>query len=281
MTPLRQRMIEDMKLAGLSDRTQKSYVDAVILLAKRFRRSPTAITSEEIRRYFVELVEEKNVSQSTLRVYRCGIRFLYEKTLAKVISVFGTLRSKREKKLPTVLSTDEVHRILAQVRQAPIKMCLEVIYGCGLRVSEGTHLTVADIDGSRQMINIRKGKGGMDRYVPIDQELLQALRDYYRAYRPQHWLFFGRDRGAPLPNGTIQRAFKMAVSESGVHKPAHVHTLRHSYATHLLEYGLDLRSIQGLLGHTDSATTAIYTHLTDKTLGHTREILKKVMEQRR
>jgi site-specific recombinase XerD len=270
-------MIEDMKLAGLAEGTRKSYVDAVAQLAKQYGRSPSQLTSEEVRQFFVDLIETRNASQSTLRVYRCGIKFLYERTLDKVFNFFGTLRSTREKKLPIVLSVEEVKLILSKVQQPHARMCLEIIYGCGLRVSEGTHLSIPDIDGKRQMIKIKKGKGGIDRLVPIDEGLLEALRDHYRRFRPTHWLFHGKDPGSPLPNGTIQRAFKMALSESGVNKPAHVHTLRHSIATHMLENGLDLRSIQGFLGHSDAATTAIYTHLTDKTLGQTRLILRKLM----
>ena len=280
MTPLRARMIEDLKLAGLADRTQQSYVDAVYQLAKFHRRSPAELIESEVREFFVDLVENRKAATSTLRVYKCGIRFFYERTLDKVFHFMGTLRSKREKKLPTVLSVDEVRQILTKVRQPKARMCLEVIYGCGLRVSEGAHLAVGDIDGGRGLIKVQKGKGGVDRFVPVTEDLLVQLREHYRAQKPCHWMFYGRTQEFSLPISTIQRAFKLAVSESGVNKPAHVHTLRHSIATHLLEAGLDLRSIQGFLGHRDAATTSLYTHLTAKTMEQTRILLAKIRTSR-
>ncbi|MFZ2959448.1 MAG: site-specific integrase [Candidatus Ozemobacteraceae bacterium] len=280
MTPMRSRMIQDLKLAGLSDRTQEEYVKAVVQLAKFYKRPPAELVEEEVRKFFLELVEQRNVSPSTLKVYKCGIRFFYERTLNKAFHFMGTIQSKREAKLPTVLSVEEVKLILSKVHKPQTRMCLEVIYECGLRVSEGTRLAVPEIDGQRGLIKISNGKGGVDRFVPVNPELLVRLREHYRTHHPCHWLFYGRNPEAPIPNATVQRTFKLALSESGVNKPAQ-HSLRHSIATHLLEAGLDLRSIQGFLGHRDAATTAIYTHLTAKTMERTRELLGKVVRSRK
>ncbi len=276
VTPLRARMIEDMKLADLSEKTQACYVDAVKNLAKYYQSSPSLLTQEQVRKFFVFLVNEKKAGESTLRIHKCGIRFLFNVTLKKNFELFGHLKSKRPKRLPVVLSMEEITRILEKVRKPTVRMCLKMIYGCGLRVSEGTRLAVPDIDGKTGRIHIRGGKGQVDRSVPVSQHLLQELREYWKVDRPKHWFFFGQDKNAPLPNGNIQRAFKDALHESGVPKKACIHSLRHSFATHLLERGVDLRTIQVILGHADPGTTAMYTHLTEKVLGSARQAIERL-----
>lgn len=276
VTPLRGRMIEDMKLAGLSDKTQACYVDAVKNLSQYFMVSPSVLEQEKVREFFVYLVNKKMAGESTLRIHKCGIKFLFNVTLKKNFELFGHLRSKRAKRLPVVLSIEEIDRILAKVRKPSFKMCLKLVYGSGLRISEGTHLAIPDIDGKGLLIHIRGGKGQVDRNVPFSSKLYVELREFWKIDKPKHWFFSGRDKNAPLPNGTIQRAFRDALHESGVLKKACIHSLRHSFATHLLERGVDLRTIQIILGHADLGTTAMYTHMTEKVMGSARKAIEQM-----
>jgi len=276
VTPLRGRMIEDMKLAGLSIKTQACYVDAAKNLSLFFGASPSVLTQEQVRKFFVHLVEEKKAGESTLRIHKCGIRFLFEATLKKNFELFGHLKSKRAKRLPVVLSIEEINQILAKVRKPTFQMCLKMVYGSGLRLSEGTHLAIPDIDGKALRIHIRRRKGQVDRDVPVSSKLVEELRGFWKIDKPRYWFFSGKDKDAPLPNGTIQRAFRDALHESGVLKKACIHSLRHSFATHLLERGVDLRTIQIILGHADPGTTAIYTHMTEKIMGSARKAIEQM-----
>src|SRR6266487_3850959 len=219
MTALRTRFIEDMQLHGYSPKTQSCYVGAVCGLAKHYHKSPELVREEELRRYFLHLTLEKKVSRSTATIALCGIKFLFQNTLQRNWTCFKLLRPPRQKKLPVVLSRGEVQKILPCVRTPIYRVCLTTIYSCGLRLSEGLFLQVADVDSSRMLLRIR---------------------------------------------GTLQRAFHRALKQSGVAKAAHVHSLRHSMATHLLEAGVNLRIIQSILGHATPATTALYTHLTQQ-----------------
>jgi len=272
MTPLRQRMIEDMQLRGLSPSTQRAYVQVVRQLAEYYGRSPDQITEEELRQYFLYLKNERQASRSTCTVAICGIKFFYEHTLKREWCTLAFVRPPREKKLPVVLSREEVHQILGCLRRPYYRVCLSTIYSCGLRLSEGVSLQTADIDSSRMCVYVRCGKGGKDRYVPLPQQTLAMLRQFWLTHRHPTWLFPATltTRG-PQATTTetitmrgVQRAFKAALADSGISKKASVHTLRHSYSTHLLEAGVDLRIIQAYLGHRSPTTTAIYTHLTDK-----------------
>lgn len=266
MTALRRRMVEDMQLRGLSEKTQECYVGAVKSLAKHYGRSPDGLTEEEIRQYFLYLAKERQVAESTFRVHLYGVRFLYERTLRREWPALGLIRPKKRKKLPVVLSQEEVRRLLGRVRRRAARMALTMIYSCGLRLSEGAHLQTKDIDGERMLVHVRNGKGGKDRYVPLPQRSLEVLRAYWIVSRPRPWLFPGREGRSFLSPCVLQKSFKAAVRESGMAKDASVHTLRHSYATHLLEAGVDLRTIQQILGHHSPRTTAVYTHLTRKTI---------------
>jgi site-specific recombinase XerD len=202
----------------------------------------------------------------------CGIRFLYQVTLNREWTIFGIVRPAPEKKLPVILSVAEVRQILACIRLLRYQVCLTTIYSCGLRLQEGTHLQVADIDSARMMIHVRHGKGAKDRYVPLPERTLQLLRQYWQQHRNPRLLFpaAGRHHSdlaqatAPMSKRTVQDAFHAALKASGNHKRAAVHTLRHSWATHLLEAGVNLRLIQEWLGHNSPATTSVYTHLTVK-----------------
>ena len=267
MTPLRQRMLEDMHLRGLSPKTQEAYVGAVRQLAAHYRKPPDQIVEEELRLYFLYLKDVKHASNSSLTIALCGIKFLYEHTLQHHWPTLALVRPPREKKLPVVLSVSEVEQVLRCVHQPRYRMCLSTIYACGLRLQEGVHLQVGDLDGERRLVHVRHGKGNKDRYVPLPPRLLEELRGYWRSHRHPHWLFpsahqTAQRREAPMCESGVQRAFQAALRESGITKPATVHTLRHSYATHLLEAGVNLRVIQVYLGHASPTTTALYTHLT-------------------
>lgn len=264
MTALRQKMIEDMQLHGFAERTQDSYLRAVRQLAAYFNKSPDQISEEDLRQYFLYLKNVKKASRSTITLALCGIKFFYERTLQRQWAVLALLRPQQEKKLPVVLSVGEVRQVLDRVRHWHYRVCLSTIYACGLRLQEGLHLQISHIDGARQMVHVCHGKGGKDRYVPLPQPVLEMLRQYWGTHRDPIWIFPSTHQTVkgPMDASGLQRAFKAALRESGIQKPATVHTLRHSYATHLLEAGLNLRIIQDYLGHASPTTTAIYTHLT-------------------
>jgi site-specific recombinase XerD len=267
MTPLRERLLEDLRLRGLSPKTQEAYVGAVRQLAAHYHQPPDQISEDDLRQYFLYLTDVKRVAPSTLTIALSGIKFFYQHTLRRDWPTLDLVRAPREKKLPVVLSVSEVEHVLRCVHQPRYRMCLSTIYACGLRLQEGVHLQVGDLDGERRLIHVRHGKGNQDRYVPLPPRLLEELRGYWRSHRHPHWLFPSahqteQRREAPMCESGVQRAFQAALRESGITKPATVHTLRHSYATHLLEAGVNLRVIQVYLGHASPTTTALYTHLT-------------------
>lgn len=272
MTELRKRMIECLQLRGLAERTQEAYTRAVRQLAAHYHKSPDQISEAELRQYFLYLKNVKHYSRNTMTVAICGIRFFYEQTLNRNWAIFGIVRPAPEKKLPVILSLTEVRQILGCIRLLRYQVCLTTIYSCGLRLQEGTHLQVADIDSARLMIHVRHGKGAKDRYVPLPSRTLELLRQYWVTHRNPVLLFpaEGRDHidlagsTEPMSKSSVQDAFHAALKDSGNNKRASVHTLRHSWATHLLEAGVNLRLIQEWLGHSSPATTSVYTHLTVK-----------------
>lgn len=278
MSALRQKMIEDMQLRGFAERTQEAYLSAVRQLAKHYRKSPDQIDEEELRQYFLFLKNEKHAARNTCTIALCGIKFFFQHTLGREWKTFDFLRPPKEKKLPVVLSVEEVSRILKCVRLYHYRVCLTTIYACGLRLLEGTRLRVSDIDGQRKMLHIHQAKGNKDRYVPLPDACLEMLRYYWRFHRNPLWLFpSSHDHTKPIQESSLQKAFRAAVRDSGVHKKATIHTLRHSYATHLLEAGLNLRIIQAYLGHASPATTAIYTHLTQTSDERTVQTINQVL----
>ena len=281
MTALRQKMIDDMQLRGFAERTQEAYLSAVNQLAKHYRKSPDRIDEEELRQYFLFLKNEKHAARNTCTIALCGIKFFFERTLGREWKTFDFLRPQREKKLPVVLSIAEVRSTLAHVRRPHYRVCLSTIYACGLRLLEGVHLQVSHIDSERHLLHICHGKGGKDRYVPLPAPILRMLRRHWLTHRNPLWLFpspFQVEKG-PMSESGVQRAFRAAVRESGISKHATVHTLRHSYATHLLEAGLNLRIIQSYLGHASPATTAIYTHMTQTSNERTAQTINQVLAQ--
>ena len=287
MTVLRQKMVEDMQLRGLSIRTQETYAQAVCQLAKYYHKSPDQISEEELRQYFLYLKNVRRVSRNTCTIALCGIKFLYVHTLKRSWQTLDFIRPDKEKKLPVVLSVEEVGRILRCVHLEHYRVCLTTIYACGLRLLEGVHLQVKDIDSQRKMLHICQGKGNKDRYVPLPDASLEMLRHYWRTHRNRVWVFPSIKKGGwlkgentangPMSESCVQKAFRGALAESGVHKSATVHTLRHSYATHLLEAGVNLRVIQLYLGHASPTTTAIYTHLTSVTEVQTSEKINEIL----
>jgi site-specific recombinase XerD len=264
-------MLEDMQLRGLSTRTQEAYARAVWQLAQHYHRSPDQLSEEELRRYFLYLANEKKLARPSTTIALCGIKFFYEQTLKQPWPTLRFVRPQPEHKLPVVLSREEVRRILALIRIPVYRACLTTIYACGLRLLEGTHLQVPDVDSARMLLHIH-GKSKKDRYVPLPESALQLLRTFWRTHRSPLWLFPAPTRhglvhslahdGGPVTRSSLQSAFRRAWQHSGIAKRAHVHTLRHSYATHLLEAGINLRLIQENLGHRSPRTTALYTHLT-------------------
>ncbi len=285
MTELQKRMIEDLQLRGMSERTQEMYVRAVRQLAEHYRKPPDRITEEELRQYFLYLKNVKKYSRSASTIALCGLKFFYEHTLKVQWSTLTFVRAPREKKLPAILSLEEVRHILACVRLLRYRVCLTTIYSCGLRLQEGTHLQVPDIDSARRLVHIH-GKGATDRYVPLPQRTLELLREFWKTHRNPLWLFPAPGRGGigmptasePISKSSVQNAFRNALKHSGIHQRASVHTLRHSYATHLLEANLNLRLIQEYLGHNSPTTTSIYTHLTDKAKAMAADSMNRIME---
>jgi len=271
VSPLRQRMLEDMDLRGFSVRTQTSYVRSVAALARYCKRSPDTLSDEEIRRYFVHLKCERKLARQTVTIALCGIKFFIETTLKRDFSLTGVPVPKRHKKLPVVLSTTEVRSILDHVHTLRLRACLRLIYACGLRLGEACRLAPTDIDSARGVVILRTAKGGTDRQVPLPPTLLPLLREYWKSHRNTRWLFpaqsCGHRKGSPserhIPLSAVQKAFQLARREAGILKAAHVHTLRHSWATHLLEAGINLRMIQEWLGHRSPVTTSVYTHMTE------------------
>jgi len=275
MTPLRQRMIEDLQLQGYSDSTQTLYVNAVRQLCEHYNKCPGQITEEELRDYFLYGKNVKKWARSTSTVALCGIKFFYENTIQRPWPTLLFIRPGREKKLPVVLSRDEVRAILSNLELLRYRVCLTTIYACGLRLSEGIHLKVENIDSARGFIHVQGSKGNMgkkDRYVPLPKKTLTLLREQWKSHRNKVWLFPAAGRSGkdmpcatrPISKSSVQTAFRKALKPAGINKKATVHSLRHSWATHLLEAGINLRLIQAWLGHSSPATTSVYTHLTEK-----------------
>lgn len=266
MTQLRRRMIEDMQLRGLSQGTQQVYLDAIKDLSKHFKRRPDEIGEEELRAYFLHLSQERRLAPSTLRVRLFAVKFLFGVTLQREWPLLKMIRVKRPMKLPVVLSREEVGSLIRRIQRPAVRMSVTLMYACGLRVSEAVHLRPTDIDSKRMVVCVRCGKGEKDRHVPLPIRVLQRLREYWAVKRPGGWLFPADAGAAPLDRNGINRCLKAASKDCSLLKNVSCHTFRHSYATHLLEQGVDLLSIQRLLGHRSLRTTLIYVHLTQHVL---------------
>jgi integrase/recombinase XerD len=260
MTPLRQRYIDDLRLKNFSPGTIRVYVHAVAKFAQHFGRSPDTLTHEEVRAYLIQLID-RGVSRSYTVICRNALRHLYQDTLKRIDWLSEIPRPKRERRLPVVLSRDEVQRLFAVVTNLKQKALFMVAYDAGLRLSELINLRLQDIDSGRMVLRIRQGKGKKDRYARLTPGLLELLREYWRDFRPQTLLFPGAAAQKHYDPATPGHLLKKVCLKAGIQKRVSMHTLRHSFATHLLEAGVNLRVIQQMLGHDKIQTTALYTHI--------------------
>ena len=260
MTPLRQRYIEDLRLKNFSPKTIKVYVHAVAKFARHFGRTPDQLSQKDIRAYLVHLME-RGLARSTGVLVRNALRHLYTDTLGRPDCIEKLPRPKREQRLPVVLSREEVQRLFATVTNLKQKALFMVAYDAGLRLSEIINLRIEDLDSERMAIRIRQGKGKKDRYARLTAGLLDMLRKYWKAYRPKTLLFPGATPDKPYDLATPGQLLKKACRKAGITKRVSMHTLRHTFATHLLEAGTNLRVIQQLLGHERIQTTCVYTHI--------------------
>jgi integrase/recombinase XerD len=259
MTPLRQRMLEDMQLRNFSPNTREAYLRAVAQFALHYKKSPDQLGMEEVRAYLLHLVNDRHAAPSTFNQVRCALRFFYRVTLDRDWALDRIVCQKEEKKLPVVLSRDEIRRLFAAAGRLKSRAILMTLYAGGLRVSEVVGLKVGDIDSQRMAIRVRQGKGRKDHYVMLSLTLLATLRDYWKAYRPADWLFPGKEAHKQLDRQTVNCICTAAGRRARLARRISPHTLRHSFATHLLEAGTDIRTIQALLGHRRLRTTALYT----------------------
>ena len=269
MTPLRQRYRQDRQLRNYPSKTQQVYQECVSLFARHFGKSPELLGPEQIRTYQLYLAHEKKASWSRFNQTVCALRLLYRHTLHKDWIIQHIPFPRKESRLPQVLSLEEVSRFLQAIPQLKYRILLTTIYATGLRASEALHLEVADIDSPRMSIGVRQGKGHKDRYALLSPKLLVLLREYWKAVRPTRWLFPSSAPERPVSLDSLQEAVRRARRASRLVKRVTAHTLRHSFATHLLESGTNLRVIQVLLGHNSLRTTARYTHVTTAALAST------------
>lgn len=265
MSTLRQRMIEDLQIRNFSIHTQRAYIRYIAKFAKHYGRSPDRISFEEIRKYQAYLVYHLRVSPGTITQVVSALRFLYRVTLKRPWIIEMIPFPKTQKKLPQVITREQVAQLLGSVKSLKYRAMLTTCYAAGLRVAEVVHLRVKDIDSKRMVIRVRQGKNRRDRYVPLSKNHLALLREYWYAKKPSDWLFPNqRDLNCPLVTRTLQRVCTRARKACGLPKSVTCHTLRHSYATHLLEDGVDVRTIQVILGHASLRSTARYTHVSTK-----------------
>jgi site-specific recombinase XerD len=273
MTEWYQKAINALQLNGLGERTQEAYVRALRMLCEFYHKTPDQISESELQQYFLHRKNRDRWSPNTMRICYCGIRFFFLHVLKRDWHTLDLVRAQSERRLPAVLSLEEVRAILGCVRTPHNRAFLSTVYACGLRLQEAQHLEISDIDSQRKMIHVHRGKGAKDRFVPLPESTLQCLRRHWVTHRHPRLLFpaLGRGRNqaahadTPMPKASVQGAFRQAKGEAGIQKrDVSVHTLRHSYATHLLEAGVNLRVIQQYLGHAQLETTMVYLHLTRK-----------------
>jgi integrase/recombinase XerD len=268
MSPLRRRMIEDMTLRNLSPSTQQSYIYAIAKFSRHFGSSPDRLNLEQVRAYQLHLIEQKH-SWSHLNQVACAMRFFFGVTLGQAEAFERIVGGRKPDKLPLVLGADEIARFLQAIPGLRNRVALTTAYAAGLRVSEVARLKVAAIDSRRMLIHIENGKGGRDRYAMLSPRLLEVLRAYWKRGRPGLWLFPGRDPGDHVAVPALQAACRAARRRARIGKPVTMHTLRHSFATHLLERGIDIRIIQVLLGHADLDSTARYAQVATDLIART------------
>ena len=260
MKPLREQFIQQMQLKGYSQRTIENYVNCILYLAKYYKTSPDLLTIEQIRDYFLYCLNVKKLSKSWMNQSISALKLLYVEVLKRDWNHLDIPRPRREKTLPVVLSREEVQKILNAHTNIKHRALLMITYSAGLRVSEVRHLKITDIDSSRMLVRVEQGKGNKDRYSVLSPKALELLRIYWKMYKPKHWLFENHYH-QPVPESTAQAIFRNAVEKTGIKKHVSIHTLRHSFATHMLEQGVSLPIIQQLLGHKSLKTTSGYLHV--------------------
>jgi site-specific recombinase XerD len=270
---LRKRMLRDMQMRNFSPATQKGYIHAVVSLAKYYNRSPDKIMAEELQNYIVHLLTEKKLAISSCCSIVTKLRFFYQVTLGWETKDIPIVPFNKETRLPEILSTEELEQLFAASSNPKHRVLLMTTYSGGLRVSEVVHLKVTDIHSKRMMIRIDQGKGRKDRYTILSQRVLEELRKYWNIERPQVWLFPGQNPDKPMTKRTAERIYANAVSKAGIKRKGGIHTLRHCFATHLLETGVDIRTIQLLMGRRSILSTMRYLQVTSKTLEGTRSPL--------
>ena len=263
---LRRRMEQDMVLKNFAESTKKTYLNRVDNFSRYFGRPPEELGTEEIRKYLHHLIVERDLSQDYIKQVYSALKFFYTVTLDGVWDLRQIPRARKVRSLPQVLSIAQVQKILDTASSLKYQTIFTTVYSAGLRTDEVAHLRVGDIDSERMMIRVNQGKGNKDRYTLLAKQTLLQLRDYWRVYRPKEWLFIGQDKRRPISSRSIQKAFTDARDKANIPIPATVRTLRHCFATHLLDAGVDLYFISQLLGHASPKTTAIYRHVSGKTL---------------
>ena len=278
MTKLRQAMLEAMLLRGFSERTKESYIQGVRGIAAYYHLSPDGLSDEQVRHYLVYLLDERKLTSSSANLALNAIRFLFREVLHRPRNEIHLPGPRQPQRLPEILSREEVGRILEAAVELREKTLLMTTYAAGLRVSELCHLRVQDIDSDRNGIRVEQGKGAKDRYTLLSPHLLGQLRTYWRTYQSEHWLFVHRNGTDPLPVGTVQKIFYRARDKAGIRKRGGIHGLRHAFATHLLEAGADIHTIQKLLGHRSIHSTLRYFHLAQVKLLGTRSPLDLLEE---
>jgi site-specific recombinase XerD len=267
MSKLRENMIRDMQLQRLSERTQVSYVHGVNGLAKHYMRPPDQLSDRQVQDFILHLLNERHLAWSTCNTYVAGMKFFYGTTLGRTSTCLALPPRKKEQRLPEILSAEELTRLFGVTTNVKHRVLLMTAYAAGLRAGEVCRLKVADIDSDRMTLRIQQGKGHKDRYVTLSPRLLQELRGYWKEYRPSGYLFPGKVPDRPMPRSTPLCIYKRAARKAGIRKAGGIHALRHSYATHMLEAGVDLRTLQVLLGHRTILTTQRYLRVTRKNLG--------------
>ncbi len=266
MTTLRMRMDNDMLVRGMAERTRETYLAAVARLARHYRRAPDRLSPAEIQTYLVHMLREEHLAWSTCNIAVHAFRFLYHTTLDRPAPTFTIPAAKQPQRLPEILSPAEVRRLLESTANRRQRALLATTYAAGLRVSEVVRLQLRDLDAQRMSLRVEQGKGGKDRYTLLSARLLEELRAYWRQYRPALWLFPARNGKRPMDVSTAQKFYTAAKQRAGITKRGGIHALRHAFATHLLEAGTDLHTIQRLLGHGHLGTTMRYFHLARRTL---------------
>ena len=269
MSPLRKQMDEDMVVRGLAVRTRESYLEAVAALAKYYGRRPDQIDEAQVQRYIVHLLQDRKLAWSSCNVALQGLKFFYRVTLKRRSAEFYIPTPRQPQKLPQILSAEEVTRIIEHSVNPKHRMLLMTAYGTGVRLSELCHLKLTDIDSERMVVRVEQGKGAKDRYTLLSARLLKELREYWAAFRPRPWLFTSSAGTGPLCEATAQKIFYGAKRRAGITKQCGIHGLRHAFATHLLEAGVDLATIQRLMGHGHISSTMRYLHLTRKHMAQT------------